>query len=129
MTQRCTHRRAVGVGFVLAAVVTLAPAWVAAATTEHIAAGTLADGYGYQWWVDADGYFMALGYAGQYIVVLPAQDAVVVFTSDLPEDQFFVPRDLVDRMIIPAMGSDQPLPENLDGLERLAAAVAAVGEG
>lgn len=104
------------------------PAWVAAATTEHMAAGTLADGYGYQWWVDDDGYFMALGYAGQYIVVLPAQDAVVVFTSDLPEYQFFVPRDLLEEMIIPAMGSDRPLPENPEGMDRLAAAVAAFGD-
>jgi CubicO group peptidase (beta-lactamase class C family) len=100
--------------------------WVTAATTAHISAGTLADRYGYQWWVDDDGYFMALGYAGQYIVVLPKQDAVVVFTSDLPEDQFFVPRDLVDEIIIPAMESAGPLPENPDGEARLAEALAAM---
>ncbi len=103
--------------------------WVVSATTEHIAARTLSDGYGYQWWTDANGYFMALGYAGQYIVVLPELDAVVVFTSDLPEEQFFVPRELLGRMIIPAMVSDGPLPDNPEGLARLDAAIAALREG
>ncbi len=97
--------------------------WVVSATSEQIDAGTLSDGYGYQWWVDDDGYFMALGYAGQYIVVLPAQDAVVVFTSALPDEQFFAPRDLVEQLIIPAMESSDPLPANTDGTSRLAAAI------
>ena len=39
--------------------------WVEASTREQIKAGTLSDGYGYQWWVDEDGYYMALGYSGQ----------------------------------------------------------------
>jgi hypothetical protein len=30
--------------------------WVEASTRAHIAAGTLSDGYGYQWWVDGGGY-------------------------------------------------------------------------
>lgn len=102
--------------------------WVAAATTGHIAAGTLSDRYGYQWWVDDGGYFMALGYAGQYIVVMPEQDAVVVFTSDLPESQFFVPRDLVDELIIPAMDADGPLPANPEGIARLDTALVAMRE-
>ncbi len=102
--------------------------WVSAATAAQTAAGTLSDGYGYQWWVDDDGYFMALGYAGQYIVVLPDKDAVVVFTSDLPEDQFFVPRELVDEMIIPAMVSRGPLPANPEGVARLDQALAAMQE-
>jgi CubicO group peptidase (beta-lactamase class C family) len=103
--------------------------WVAAATREHIAAGTLSDGYGYQWWVNSVGYFMALGYAGQYIVVLPEQDAVVVFTSDLPEEQFFVPRDLVDQIIIPAMAADRSLPVNPEGRSQLDEAIAAFQRG
>jgi len=97
--------------------------WVATATREHIPAETLMDGYGYQWWVEDDGYFMALGYAGQYIVVLPEQDAVVVFTSELAEEQFFVPYELLQRSILPAMESADPLPENPDGVARLDAAI------
>ena len=103
--------------------------WVRSATTAHVAAGTLSDGYGYQWWIDEGGHFTALGYAGQYIAVLPAQDAVVVFTSDLPEAQFFVPRDLLEQFIIPAMDSDEPLPESTGGQARLAAAIEALAEG
>lgn len=100
--------------------------WVTTATTEHIRAGTLSDGYGYHWWTDDDGYFTALGYAGQYIAVLPREDAVVVFTSDLPEQQFFVPRELLERWVVPAMESDIPLPENPTALARLQAAIDAL---
>ena len=66
-------------------------AWVEASTRSHIG-GTLQKGYGYQWWVRDDAVFMALGYAGQYLVVVPAYNLVVVFTSDLPEDDFYLPR-------------------------------------
>jgi CubicO group peptidase (beta-lactamase class C family) len=40
--------------------------WVEESTRKHIS-GTLEDGYGYQWWVDDSGIFMAVGYAGQFI--------------------------------------------------------------
>jgi CubicO group peptidase (beta-lactamase class C family) len=56
--------------------------WARASTREHISAQTLQDGYGYQWWVDDSGIYMALGYAGQLIVVVPDKDMVVVFVSD-----------------------------------------------
>jgi CubicO group peptidase (beta-lactamase class C family) len=94
-------------------------AWVEASTREHIKAGTLSDGYGYQWWVDEDGYFMALGYSGQYIVVLPQQDMVVVFTSALHSFNFFIPHMLLRNYIIPAAHSSKPLPENSEGEKRL----------
>ena len=45
-------------------------AWIEASTQEHISS-TLQDGYGYQWWVDDAGYYMALGYRGHFIFVLP----------------------------------------------------------
>ncbi|MBU1749474.1 MAG: beta-lactamase family protein [Chloroflexi bacterium] len=95
--------------------------WVRASTTRHIAAGTLSDGYGYQWWVDDAGYTMALGYAGQYIVVVPDQDMVVVFTSDLAEQDFFTPETLLKTYILPAAVSDGPLPANSDGVALLEA--------
>ena len=38
--------------------------WVAASTRKHVA-GNLQPGYGYRWWVDTDGLYMALGYGGQ----------------------------------------------------------------
>jgi len=80
--------------------------WVEAATSPQIHAGTLSDDYGYQWWVDRGGYYMALGYAGQYIIVVPDQELVVVFTSDLPERDFFVPEILFNDYILPAIQSE-----------------------
>jgi CubicO group peptidase (beta-lactamase class C family) len=93
--------------------------WVKASTREQIKAGTLSDGYGYQWWVNTDGYYMALGYSGQYIVVLPQQNMVVVFTSALPSFSFFVPHMLLRNYIIPAAYSSTPLPDNPEGEKRL----------
>jgi CubicO group peptidase (beta-lactamase class C family) len=102
--------------------------WVRTSTREHISAGTLEDGYGYQWWVDDSGIYMALGYAGQYIVVVPETEMVAIFTSDLGETDFFVPRDLVDDYIIPAAKAPAPLPPNQDGLARLEGLIHAAEE-
>ena len=90
--------------------------WVEASTRKHVSARTLQNGYGYQWWIHPSGMYMALGYAGQYIVVVPQKDMVVVFTSDLSERQFFVPQELLDDFILPAAKSSNPLPENPDGV-------------
>lgn len=97
----------------------VSPEWVDAVWTHTIPAGTLNDLYGYQWWVDEDGYYMAEGYAGQYIAVLPEQDMVVVFTSGLPQSGFFKPQDLIRYFIIPAAVADEPLPENPGGVDQL----------
>jgi CubicO group peptidase (beta-lactamase class C family) len=94
-------------------------AWVEQSTSMHIAAGTLQDGYGYQWWIDSSGVYMALGYGGQYIVVVPQRDMVVVFTSDLPESQFFVPQELLSDFILPAARSTNALAPDRRGLARL----------
>jgi CubicO group peptidase (beta-lactamase class C family) len=85
--------------------------WVEESTREHIT-GTLEDGYGYQWWVDDDGFYMALGYGGQYIAVHPELELVMVFTSELPENDFYVPLTLMKSYIFSAIVSDEPLPEN-----------------
>jgi CubicO group peptidase (beta-lactamase class C family) len=88
--------------------------WVATSTRERIHTGGqwLSDGYGYQWWVDRAGYFMALGYGGQYIIVVPDQNLVVVFTSGLPTQDFFAPETLLNTFILPAVQSVEPLPPN-----------------
>jgi CubicO group peptidase (beta-lactamase class C family) len=92
--------------------------WVQASTREHIPA-TLQDGYGYQWWTDDSGYYTALGYAGQFIYVLPEQDVVVVFTSDLSENDFYTPQRLLEEYILPASRSSTPLPEDPEGVALL----------
>jgi len=101
-------------------------AWVETATAKHIPAGTLADGYGYQWWITDAGYAMALGWGGQYIFVMPDHDLVMVVTSGLPGGRFGIPHDLATRYVIRAAVSDTPLPEDRDAQGRLAAAVATV---
>jgi CubicO group peptidase (beta-lactamase class C family) len=100
--------------------------WVEASTRKHIA-GTLQDGYGYQWWIAEPGLYMALGYSGQYIIVVPEQNLVVVFTSHLAEQDFYVPQQLFERYILLAVQSPSPLPENPEGVVLLQSYVAAMG--
>jgi CubicO group peptidase (beta-lactamase class C family) len=95
--------------------------WVSASTRAHIDA-TLQDGYGYQWWV-AENAYMALGYGGQYIIVVPEQDLVVVFTSALDERDFYRPQDLYEEYILPAIRASRPLAANPRGQDRLQAAI------
>jgi CubicO group peptidase (beta-lactamase class C family) len=88
--------------------------WIRESTRKHISA-TLEDGYGYQWWVHEAGFYLALGYAGQFIYVLPDKNLVVVFTSDLEERDFYVPQELLIEFIIPSALSSYPLPANPEG--------------
>ena len=84
--------------------------WVDRSTRRHNDATTF-DYYGYQWWRDASGYYVAVGHRGQFIFVVPDKNMVVVFTSDLAGG-FYVPKVLLDRAIIPAAGSNAALPAN-----------------
>jgi len=104
--------------------------WVRASTRKHISAGTLEDGYGYQWWIDdaalGGGIYMAVGYAGQFIFVAPEKDMVVVFVSHLSDNDFYVPQRLLEDFVIPAAQSASPLPENPDGIALLEACTEAL---
>ena len=81
----------------------LPAAWVEEATSKHIdqepdattekrATGQYADwiqGYGYQFWRSRHNSFRGDGAYGQYILMMPEQDAVLIITSesqDLPDD-------------------------------------------
>jgi len=103
--------------------------WIEAATSAHIAAETLSDGYGYQWWIDDAGYAMAQGFGGQYIIVVPDQDLVVVFTSGLFGERQGQPEQFTTEYVLSAVSSNAPLPPNSDAQARLAAAVAAARTG
>jgi CubicO group peptidase (beta-lactamase class C family) len=94
----------------------LPPGWAAASATPHVDSPRMvdtqiADGYGYQWWVDGAGYYMALGAGGQTIFVQPDLDLVAVLTSGLVTDDG-IPVGLFEAFILPAVESQQPLPEN-----------------
>jgi len=93
-------------------------AWVEASTKGHISS-TLFPSYGYQWWVDASGYPLALGYRGQYIYVVGEKNIVVIFTGALLGGNFKKPKALLDEYIIPAAASSKPLPANSKDKARL----------
>ncbi|MEA1977626.1 MAG: serine hydrolase [Chloroflexota bacterium] len=92
--------------------------WVSSSTSQFISA-TLEDGYGYQWWVDDSGMYLALGYRGQFIFVIPAKEMVVVFTSSLEDNDFYVPQMLLNEFIIPAAVTSSTLPDNPEGVTLL----------
>ncbi len=110
----------------------LPAAWVEEATSKHIdqepdasadkkANGQYADwlqGYGYQFWRSRNGAFRGDGAFGQYILMMPEQDAVLIITSesqDLPDDL-----NQVWKNLLPAFQA-KALPANPNGLKALAA--------
>ncbi len=101
--------------------------WVALSTRGHIEA-RLFDRYGYQWWVDTAGYYMAVGFKGQRIFVVPEKNLVAVFTGDLTGKESLVSKKLLDAYIIPAASSAGALPANQDSQVRLSALVTDVAK-
>ena len=77
------------------------------------------DGYGYQWWLDKDGSYSAMGVSGQYIMVVPQENLVVVITNASSRLGVYFPRKILDRFILPAIKAVSPLPENSSALEAL----------
>lgn len=102
--------------------------WITEATTAQIedsAPGTAADkkkssdwaqGYGYQFWRCRNNAFRADGAYGQYIIMMPDQDAVVVITGETPDMQDEI--NLVWKYLLPAMQEDE-LPANDKALVKL----------
>ncbi len=90
----------------------ISKSWVEQATKKHTDA-IFFDGYGYQWWIDEDGFFVALGWAGQYIIVVPEKRLVVVFTGTMPEERQGLPISLLLHFyVLPAVESEVALPPN-----------------
>ena len=62
--------------------------WIRKSTEAQIATGgaiPFGNNYGFLWWVDeSDGieYYMAMGYGGQFIKVVPEKNLVVIATCD-----------------------------------------------
>ena len=81
--------------------------WVRDATRKHVDA-LLWPGYGYQWWVDDWGHYLALGYKGQLIFVVPVDNTVVVFTGSDPDNPPYV-NDLLKNWILPAISFETPI--------------------
>jgi len=81
-----------------------------------------ADGYGYQWWLDKNGAYAALGTGGQYIIVSPEENLVVVVTSQSSGLGTFKPAVLFDDYIREAVVSDRPINPNVAAHHELATA-------
>jgi CubicO group peptidase (beta-lactamase class C family) len=83
------------------------PAGYVRASTQaqsHPPPGAGIDGYGYQWWVTNEhGHpgFLAMGFGGQFVQVIPDLDLVVVITSDAANQRGDA-QQLVGEAIIPA---------------------------
>jgi CubicO group peptidase (beta-lactamase class C family) len=94
--------------------------WVADSTTEHVQKDD-GSGYGYLWTVYPEsGHYAALGLGGQQIHVYPSRNLIMIVTAAL---ESFAEAPEIEKMlnnsILPAVKSDQPLAENIDGLARL----------
>lgn len=97
-------------------------AWVDRAIQPYVH-GTLQDGYGYQWWIRRDGVIQGLGYEGQYLIIDRARTMVTVFTSKLPDEEFYVPDNLYDRYVVHAVQGGEPLAPDADAFEAMQAAI------
>lgn len=89
--------------------------WIDEMTQFHIStrdANSFANGYGYQAWLWDNGvnaYFDAMGYGGQFIIVVPAKKLVITATCDLTninsntaDSNWYTIMNTIHTLIIPA---------------------------
>ncbi len=78
--------------------------WVKASTTTK-SEGNSNGTYGYQWWINDNNIhkFFALGWGGQYVMVVPELDLVSVITSRANVSRYNNPGYLFDKYVIPAV--------------------------
>ena len=83
----------------------LSKEWVEAASSKQISSGSNDSdwgyGYGYQFWLNPPGGFRADGAFGQYSMIFPEQDTVVVITSESFDKQ--ITMQLVWNHLLPEM--------------------------
>jgi CubicO group peptidase (beta-lactamase class C family) len=99
-------------------------AWVDAATAFQVPNATSGNpnpdwqqGYGYQFWRCRHNAYRGDGAFGQYCIVMPEQDAVIIITSGVKDMQAVL--DLVWKHLLPALGTER-LPEDAAEAGRLA---------
>jgi CubicO group peptidase (beta-lactamase class C family) len=112
----------------------LASSWVEEASTAHIdqapgapeemrASNDWVQGYCYQMWRCRHNAYRGDGAYGQYIIVMPDQDAVIAITSETPDMQNVM--NLVWTFLLPSMEKES-LAENPASAEKLQARLAAL---
>ena len=63
--------------------------WIEQATSPLISTGFPGlDSYGYLWWIPQEGY-LAYGYGGQFIAVMPERNLIIGTHSDTYSDEFY----------------------------------------
>ncbi|MFX1577631.1 MAG: serine hydrolase domain-containing protein [Promethearchaeota archaeon] len=83
--------------------------WVNESTANHVAPYNDSDtvGYGYQWWLNLPiDTYLAIGYNGQQINVVPEHNLVVVFTAEYEDASYTT---IMEDYIIPAIDHQRPL--------------------
>lgn len=65
------------------------------------------DGYGYQWWLDRDGNYTALGTNGQYLIVSPEYNLIYAVTSKSSGMAQFKPAELFYQYVLPAVEAEK----------------------
>ncbi len=98
----------------------LAEEWVNDASSYQTSSNTgdsdWSQGYGYQFWRCKPGFFRGDGAFGQYCVVMPQHDAVLIVTSESWDMQKQM--TIMWENLLPSMQSS-PLPENAEELRKL----------
>ena len=79
------------------------------------------DGYGYMWWLHKEGYYAAFGTAGQYLIVAPEENLVVMITNSSGDAGVFYSGKLFSDYILEAIQSDQAIAANEAGQNELMA--------
>ena len=101
--------------------------WIAEASAKQIDNGnnnsSWSYGYGYQFWLNPPGGFRADGAFGQYSMIFPEHDAVVVINSESIATKTTM--QLVWDELVPAM-TNAPLPKNVGESNQLKAALKAL---
>lgn len=81
--------------------------WIEISQAKHIKRNDIPDYYyGYQWWVNNENSYSAVGFGGQWITIFPEHDLVVVFTNRFTEGDNFqwnTPERLVKSYILPSI--------------------------
>ncbi len=87
--------------------------WVSASMSNHFTPPySVFPSYGYLWWKLPFGGFTAVGYGGQYIMVMPERDMVAVFTSGFSPKNAGYPLKPTADYINKSIVSDTAIPED-----------------
>lgn len=84
-------------------------AWIDLSTSKQSTGSSAFGQYGYHWWLRKFPLdppvetFFAMGYAGQYIMVIPSLDAVIVMACEYGGDESNKPLQLIQRHLLPAL--------------------------